>query len=118
MFVCDLAQGVSKEGCAFTFLSICVVVDDEVVEIDREFFKNNRAAIPLIELSKKRSGKNFEYVCEMITEKSKKNTDYTYLSIRVPLGDKLVEVCRHFFSGEASVGLIEVSENQYPVDNN
>ncbi len=114
MYVCNLQTDITKENKAYTYLSIGVVLDEEIKEIDRHFFKGN-AAVALIELSQKRSGKKFEYVCELKTEKSKRNTEYTYLSIGVPIGDKIVEVDRHFFASEAAIELIALSEEQYPI---
>lgn len=115
MFKCSLQTDTSKENKAYTFLSIGVVLDDEIKEIDRHFFKGN-AGPTLIELSQKRNGKDFDYYCELKTEKSKKNTEYTYLSICVPMGNRILEVDRHFFATDAALELIALSEEQYPVD--
>lgn len=122
MFVCEMQKGVASEqkgGFEFEYLSIGVVIDDEVKEIDRHFFASkNRASLTLIELSQKRTGKNFAFTCELKTEVSKKKNEYTYLSIQVPLNGKLVEADRHFFSSDAAFDLIAESELQNPAVSN
>lgn len=120
MYVCELQKGVASEekgGFEFEYLSIGVLIDEEVAEVDRHFFASkNRAALTLINLSQKKAGKDFTYKCELKTEVSKKKTEYTYLSIQVPLDGKFVEADRHFFSSDAALELIALSEKQYPLD--
>ncbi len=114
MFKCVLKSDTSKENKSYTYLSIGVVIDDEIEEIDRHYFKGP-SALSLIKVCQKREGKNFDYHCELKTETSKKGNEYTYLSLCVPCNGVFEELDKHFFSSDAPLKLIAISEEQYPV---
>ncbi|MDE6242319.1 MAG: hypothetical protein K2M08_07880 [Anaeroplasmataceae bacterium] len=118
MYVLELKTGIASEekgGGEYKYISIGVVINDEIKEIDKFFFdKKKPSDLSLVELSQLENGKNFHFDAELKTEVSKKKTEYTYLSIKVPLDGEMVEVSRHFFKSDSAIKLIAKSEKQYP----
>ena len=119
MFVLELKDGVTsaeKGNKPFKYLSIGVLIGEEIEELERKFFGSKEQSIlKLIEVSQKRE-KKFEFHAEYKTETSKKGNEYSYLSVQVPLNGEYVEVYKHFFNNEqkdACEQLIHISELEY-----
>lgn len=113
MFYFELKNGsaTNQNGVTsnFNYLSICVTLEGEIVEVDRFNFKSkNRAGLALYQLAMKKD-KAFQPFAEVKRDISKKGTEYTYLSIAVPYNGEIIEIGRHFFEGDAALSMINQS---------